>query len=118
MPITAVSVNGEAATVTYIKRDSYALPFANSGASNISDVYEIEFDAMLDNEYTVSLDTTEKPELILGDVDGDGSVTIKDVLDLIHGVLNDRTVEKGDVNGAGKVGLADALCVLKLVAGG
>ena len=116
LPITAVSVNGEAATVTYIKRDSYALPFANSGASNISDVYEIEFDAMLDNEYTVSLDTTEKPELILGDVDGDGSVTIKDVLDLIHGVLNDRTVENGDVNGDGKVGLADALCVLKLVA--
>ncbi len=52
---------------------------------------------------------------ILGDIDGDGRVTIKDALDLIRVILNDKTIENGDVNGDGKVGLADVIRIMKLV---
>ena len=40
-PITEAMVDGVSATVTRISADAEALPFANSGASNIGDVYEI-----------------------------------------------------------------------------
>ena len=51
----------------------------------------------------------------LGDIDGDGSTTLKDALDLIRAIVNDKTVENGDLNGDGKVGLADVIRVMKLV---
>ena len=53
---------------------------------------------------------------LVGDIDGDGNVTIKDALDLIRVILNDETIENGDVNSDGKVGLADVIRVLKLLA--
>ncbi|MBQ6892600.1 MAG: dockerin type I repeat-containing protein, partial [Clostridia bacterium] len=52
---------------------------------------------------------------VAGDIDGDGSVTIKDALDLIRAIVNDQTVENGDVNGDGKVDLADVIRVFKLI---
>lgn len=53
---------------------------------------------------------------LVGDIDGDGNVTIKDALDLIRVILNDETIANGDVNGDGKVGLADVVRVMKLIA--
>ncbi len=40
-PITEARINGENAAITHIIKDAGALPFANTGASNISDIYEI-----------------------------------------------------------------------------
>ena len=115
-PITSALVNGKLATVTKIEKDSTAIPFANSGASPASDVYEITFTASIAQQHTVVVSIGE--ELIpnpVGDMDGDGSVTIKDALDLIRAILNNQTVENGDVNGDGEVGLVDIIRVLKLI---
>ena len=52
----------------------------------------------------------------LGDIDGDGSVTVKDTLDIIRTVVNNTTIENGDVNGDGKVSLVDVIRIMKLIA--
>ncbi|MBQ4556496.1 MAG: discoidin domain-containing protein [Clostridia bacterium] len=57
-----------------------------------------------------------KVEVVTGDIDGDGSVTIKDALDLIRVIVNNHTVENGDVNGDGKINLADVIRVMKKIA--
>ena len=58
-------------------------------------------------------------------LDGDGtsyslreylSFDIKDALKLIRAIVNNETVENGDINGDGKVGLADVIRVMKLIA--
>ncbi|MBQ8836555.1 MAG: hypothetical protein IJ002_03490 [Clostridia bacterium] len=50
-----------------------------------------------------------------GDIDGDRSTTIKDVLMLIRIVVNKQSIENGDLNGDGKISLIDVLKVMKLV---
>lgn len=53
--------------------------------------------------------------IIPGDIDGDGNVTVTDALMLIRAVTNARFVENGDVNGDGKVGLVDVIKVMKSI---
>ncbi|MBQ8836903.1 MAG: hypothetical protein IJ002_05295 [Clostridia bacterium] len=53
---------------------------------------------------------------IPGDIDRDGSVTIKDILKLIRVVVNNQTIENGDLNGDGNIGLIDVIRVMKIVA--
>ena len=116
-PITSALVNGKIVAVTKIEKDENALPFANSGASNISDVYEVTFTASLDNEHTVVLGTSDiplTPEL-LGDVNGDETVSLLDAMILLRAVCNDMPIANGDVNLDGKVGLIDVIRVIKLI---
>ena len=53
---------------------------------------------------------------IPGDIDRDGNVTVKDILILIRVVVNDQTIENGDLNGDGKISLIDVIRVMKLIA--
>lgn len=69
---------------------------------------------------TVSVDAeviyAPEAEIILGDIDGDGIVTIKDVLTILKAILNDTSIENGDLNSDGKLSLIDVLRVMKLIA--
>ena len=116
-PITAALVNGKSATVEKIEKDETANPFAESGASPASDVYEITFTADMADEYTVTVTTAEEglTEDTLGDVNGDGTVTIADVLITIKAILN-KTKINADMNADGKVTLVDVIRMLKLIA--
>lgn len=53
---------------------------------------------------------------IAGDINGDRTVTLADVLMLVHAIVNNKVVENGDVNGDGKVSIADVIRVMKLMA--
>ena len=57
---------------------------------------------------------TELLETVLGDVNGDGSVTVADALTLLRGILNQSEIANGDVNGDSKQTLVDVLRVLKM----
>ncbi len=73
-------------------------------------------------DYVITLNFTDGTSetvgvgIIKGDIDGDGTVTVMDVLMLIRAVVNDQTVENGDLNGDGEVSLIDVLRVMKLSA--
>lgn len=48
------------------------------------------------------------------DFNGDGEISLNDVLILVDAILDGQLLENGDMNGDGKLSLADILCVLKL----
>ena len=52
---------------------------------------------------------------IPGDINGDRTVTVADVLMLVRAIVNNKVAENGDVNGDGKVNLADVIRVMKLI---
>ena len=113
-PITSALVNGKLATVTRIEKDASAIPFANSGASPAGDVYEITFTASTAREQTVVVSTADEelPPDLVGDVNGDEIVTLKDVLLALNAVLNQTAVD-ADVNFDGKVSLIDVVRILR-----
>ncbi|MBE6679984.1 MAG: DUF5110 domain-containing protein [Ruminococcaceae bacterium] len=116
-PIKSALVNGKTATVTKVEKDAAAVPFADSGAAPLSDVYEISFVASLADEHTVLVSTSEetlKPTEVEGDVNCDGIITIADVLAIIKAVLNNQKVPKADLNGDGIIDLVDVIKVMKL----
>lgn len=49
-----------------------------------------------------------------GDLNGDGTVSVADVLMLLRAVLNDRMVAGGDLNGDGALSLLDVVRVMRL----
>lgn len=105
-PVTVATVDGAAATVTRIERDEKAVPFANSGASPTSAVYEITFTASLDEAHTVVLSTAR------GDIDGDGDVTVQDVLLAVRALVNFEECPFADMNGDGVLSLIDVIALL------
>ena len=60
--------------------------------------------------------TITETTAVAGDVDGDGRVTVKDVLLLARAIVNGRTVGNGDVNGDKKVNLLDVVNIVQLIA--
>ena len=54
-------------------------------------------------------------EIVQGDLDGDGVVSVKDVLVTIKAVLNGTALDGADMNGDGKLSLIDVLRVLKAI---
>lgn len=60
--------------------------------------------------------TITETTAVAGDIDGDGRVTVKDVLLLARAIVNGRTVGNGDVNGDKKVNLLDVVYVVQLIA--
>ena len=56
-------------------------------------------------------------DTVKGDINGDGEVTIVDVLCIIRNLLNNRisqNLHKNDINGDGKLSLRDVIAVLKM----
>ena len=110
-----VSVNATVATLVFAVSES-----AEDGEYAISMSADEVIDS--DKKDIVSIAVGGKvtvngmPQTFSGDIDGDGSVTVKDVLILLRMIVNDQTDEKGDVNGDGRVNLADVVRVMKLIA--
>ena len=69
-----------------------------------------------DEGYDAVLDGSTYKQIILGDLNGDESVTMLDVLLVLKAVLNGQFVINGDMNGDGNVVLIDVLRLLKQVA--
>ena len=72
-PITEATADGAAVAITRMEREAEALPFANSGASNIGEIYEIEISCPMDKGVTVLLTTgtlSSLTEELLPDTDG------------------------------------------------
>ena len=66
--------------------------------------------------------TVQSDDVLIGDVNGDGDVTVKDVLIMrrfIAGLedLDDETVARGDMNGDGEITVKDVLKARRLIAG-
>ena len=59
--------------------------------------------------------TITETTAVAGDIDGDGRVTVKDVLLLARAIVNGRTVGNGDVNGDKKVNLLDVVYVVQRI---
>ncbi len=68
-------------------------------------------------EATPGLLPTTEPTKIVGDVDGDGQVTMKDPLALLdylfNGAAKPAGIDAADVNGDGKVNLVDAISLME-----
>ena len=103
--------------------DAAVLKLTFAVADNVSEGnYIISVNAL--ETYDISgtaIDTTSVPCEVsvsarkVGDIDGDGFVSIVDAMKLIRAIVNDETIENGDVNGDGKVGLIDVIRVIKLI---
>ena len=107
-PIGAVTVNGVNAKITALQADSTALPFANDGASNISNIYEITVNAPLYEETTVLINGT-----LPGDANGDGKITVYDALNVLKAIVNSHDFPAGDINSDKTLSLLDVIIILK-----
>ena len=93
IPITAATVDGKSVTVRRIAQDATALPFAQSGASRLCDVYEIEAEVSLKAGAVICI-TTDAAD----DLDGDGTINVRDALlaarrtDAAHSVDTVRSI--------------------------
>ena len=76
-PVAKAALDGKTVSVTKIAKRASALPFAETGAAPDSDVYEITFDAPLASAHTL---TWSSIDTVLGDANGDGTVTVLDAL--------------------------------------
>ena len=110
----SVTANGAVIPATLIKEDAQALPFANSGASNISDVYEVTVEVDLAKGMTLLI-SDEEEDGMRGDINLDGRVTLLDALMLLDSLLENKVEASCDVNRDGKINLIDVLRVLKTV---
>ncbi len=100
-PITEARINGENAEITHITADADALPFANTGASNISDVYEI----------TASADVKSGAEIFV-------TTESLDVLDTEAVTDAPEAPAEKNVNGAVIAGLAAGAAAIGAAAAG
>ena len=107
-------LNGEALKLTYSVNDTVV---AGDYAFILTVCETIDANENYLNTATVSAEVRvdEAEDVVLGDIDGDGIVTIADALMLVCVVVNDETVENGDINGDGRIGLVDAIRILKLI---
>ena len=69
--------------------------------------------------YKVYVKGEPRPDYLLGDVNGDGSVNISDVTLLIDiilgGTVDDDTRARADVNGDGSINISDITCVIDII---
>ena len=55
-------------------------------------------------------------EVVSGDMDGDGHISILDALFLLRAFLDGESAPRGDLNGDGRIGVADVIRLLKMIA--
>ena len=108
--LVSAEANGTALPVTKLTQDASALPFANTGASVIADVYEITVDASLASETTVTL--AQAPR---GDVNGDGTLSVADALTALRCLVDEQYSITADVNEDGVLSLIDILVILQTI---
>ncbi len=104
----AASMDGKALPVTLIEQDAKALPFANKGASNIAQVYEITVDTPLTGDTQITLVQSPK-----GDVNGDGVLSVADALLALKALVNQQDCPAADMNDDRILSLLDILDMLK-----
>ena len=92
-------------------KDGNTLTFLGGSANGTVDCPVTPADA-----FYGTLKTGNVEKHVMGDIDGDGNVSVSDALTLIKSVVNGKTVKNGDVNGDGKVDLVDVIRVMKLLA--
>jgi hypothetical protein len=109
------SLNGEVLTFTYSVSDSV-----------VSGIYEFVLAPVetvdADGNYIATEAVNAEVSItsntgvdIVGDIDGDGIVTIDDVFALIKAVLEDTPLVNGDISGDDKQNIIDVIRVLKLI---
>ncbi len=143
--LSAEALLGDETTYSLIAQDSISLPY-EAVVMNMTyeneivdfDVLKLTFsvdDTEVDNHIisvnaietyncekepvdTVAIcgDVSVVDDTVVGDIDGDGMVTVLDALILVRAIVNDETVKNGDINGDGKVGLLDVIRIMKLIA--
>ena len=143
--VSAETMLGDETTYSLIAQDSISLPF-EAVVMNMTyednaidfDVLKLTFsvDGIQNGNYPVSVSAIEtynceresvdtfaifaevnvEDGAVVGDIDGDGMVTVLDALILVRAIVNDETIKNGDMNGDGKVGLVDVIRVIKLIA--
>ena len=64
--------------------------------------------------YKITLDDGETPGLP-GDVNGDGSVNISDISEVIELILGGKYTTNGDVNGDGSVNISDINALIGII---
>ena len=90
--------------------------------TDMNAVYKDGFMVFTTEHFSKYVITSEMLGVVLGDVNGDGVVTLKDVLisrKYVAGVsaLTEEELSRGDLNGDGVVTLKDVLIMRKMVAG-
>ena len=86
------------------------------------DLREFNFKEKTGAKYTITIEYPEQEGVILGDVDGDGQVTIDDATMLQQGLvkivnLDDTATFVGDVNGDGKLSIMDVTFIQRYLTG-
>ena len=114
---TVVSGNTAAYSVYCVQPGTYTLKAVKAG--HITAEYTLTVGESVKQNVTMFLET---PSDVPGDVNGDGLVTLKDILllrKIVAGVetLPDSYLANADVNGDGYVTLKDILLLRKVVAG-
>lgn len=87
-PIMSANVDGKAATVIKRAQSDTAMPFSEDGAVPSGDVYEITFVADIDDVTTLTYSVNEEAASVFGDLNGDGEVSLLDVIALLRKIVN------------------------------
>ena len=105
--IENVKLDGKAVNAARIGKDSAAAPLAETGAAPDGTVYAVTFTASMDAAHTLTWETAAS-----GDLDGDGAVTLRDVLLAARAALRGTYLADGDLNADGKITTEDVTRLL------
>ena len=105
--IENVRLDGRTVEVTRLAKDTAAAPLAETGAAPDGTVYEVTFTATMNAAHTLTWEMAAS-----GDLDGDGAVTVRDVLLAARAALNGTYTADGDLNADGKITAEDVTRLL------
>ena len=105
--IENVKLDGRTVEVTRLAKDAAAAPLAETGAAPDGTVYEMTFTAPMNAAHTLTWEMAAS-----GDLDGDGAVTVRDVLLAARAALNGTYTADGDLNTDGKITAEDVTRLL------
>ena len=143
-PEGAVLVNAASASVafTFMGATDYENPYrmAFISSAGVADIFSASVtltydipDAAFGDEFAFAVNALEAygdsgatcvttadalvtyDEAVVGDIDGDGAVTLADVMSILKAFTNDRFIENADLNGDGQINLIDVIRALKAV---
>ncbi|MBP5337785.1 MAG: hypothetical protein J6Z14_00560 [Prevotella sp.] len=124
-----LKVDGEKRIVDYtvtqkstggiIKQGTYALPDGTT-STRLQGFYYLAgryYGAMRIDNIQITIDPTpQQPQLLSGDINGDGSVDKIDVRAILNLISNKETAPQADLNGDGVVNIADILILISILA--